>query len=73
MLKHAPRQQRNIEPKEVWERLDAAQQHRALHLLAQMALNFLTAHAVPPQTEESLCPKHAVTPRCEPITSLGPR
>jgi hypothetical protein len=73
MAKYAPRQQRHIEPSQVWERLDADHQHRALHLLAQMALNFLTAHAVTPQTEESLCSKHAVTPSYEPITSPVPR
>ncbi len=73
MAKYPPRQQRNIEPSQVWQRLDAEQQHRALHLLAQMALNFLTAHAVIPQTEESLCSKHALTPSCEPITSPVPR
>ena len=73
MLKHAPRQQRNIEPKEVWERLDAAQQHRALHLLAQMALNFLTARAITPPTEASRCLNTEVPQSSDPTTSRAPR
>jgi hypothetical protein len=42
-------------PSQVWERLEAEQQHRALQLLAQMALHFITADAQASHTEDSLC------------------
>ncbi len=69
MAKHVPLEPLHTEPSHVWAGLDMDHQRRALQLLAQMALNFLTAHAVPPQREESLCSNYAVTPRYEPTTS----
>ena len=46
MTKHVPLEPLHTEPSHVWAGLDADHQRRALQLLAQMALNFLTVHAV---------------------------
>lgn len=72
MAKHVPLEHPHTEPSHVWACLDTDHQRRALQLLAQMALNFLTAPAVTPQTEESLCSNLAVTPNYEPTTSRAP-
>jgi hypothetical protein len=73
MAKQVPLEPLHTEPGQVWAGLDTDHQHRALQLLAQMALNFLTAHAVSPQKEESLCSNSAVTPSSEPTTSRDRR
>jgi hypothetical protein len=69
MTKHVPLEPLHTEPSHVWAGLDTDHQRRALQLLAQMALNFLTVHAVPPPKEESLCSNYVVTPSYEPTTS----
>jgi hypothetical protein len=55
MTKSAPLQHPLTAPSHVWERLDAEQQHRALQLLAQMALHFIAAHGQTSHREDSLC------------------
>ena len=60
-------------PSQVWERLEAEQQHRALQLLAQMALHFLTADAQASHTEESLCSPSNDRQSYEPTISRAPR
>jgi hypothetical protein len=69
MAKHMSREPLHTEPSQVWAGLDTDHQHRALQLLAQMALNCLTGHAVPPLKEEPLCSNYVVTPSYEPTTS----
>jgi hypothetical protein len=69
MTKHVPLEPLHTEPSHVWAGLDTDHQRRALQLLAQMALNCLTVHAVPPPKEESLCSNYAATPSYEPTTS----
>ena len=73
MAKSTPLRQSHTEPSQVWEQLDANHQRRALQLLAQIALNFLTTHAVTPQTEDPLCLNNEVTRSYEPITSRAQR
>ena len=73
MTKPAPLRQSHTAPSQVWERLDAEHQHRALQLLAQMALHFITADAQASHTEDSLCSNSTVTLSYEPITSRAPR
>jgi hypothetical protein len=63
----------HTDPRQVWAELEADHQHRALQLLAQMALNFLTAHAIPPQKEDSVCLNSVLIPSCELTTSPGRR
>jgi len=55
MTKPPSRRPSSAAPSQVWERLEAEQQYRALQLLAQMALHFITADAQASHTEESLC------------------
>jgi hypothetical protein len=55
MTKSAPLRQPHTAPSQVWERLDTEQQHRALQLLAQMALHFITAQGQASHMEDSLC------------------
>ena len=55
MTKPTPLRQSHTEPSQVWERLDAEQQHRALQLLARMAFHFITAQGQASHTEDSLC------------------
>jgi hypothetical protein len=73
MAKPLARESFHTEPSQVWAGLDTDHQRRALQLLAQMALNFLTGHAVPPLKEESLCLNSTATPRYAPTTSPGRR
>ncbi len=63
----------NTEPSQVWQQLDAASQHRALQLLARIALNFLTAHAITPSTEVPQCLNHEVPQSYDSTTSRAPR
>ncbi|HEV8712624.1 MAG TPA: hypothetical protein VGX03_07345 [Candidatus Binatia bacterium] len=53
MTKSAPLRQPHTAPSQVWERLDTEQQHRALQLLAQMALHFITAQGQASHMEDS--------------------
>jgi hypothetical protein len=63
----------HTEPRQVWEQLDAKQQHRALQLLAQMALHFLTAQGAASHTEDFLC-SHSTDPQSYALTiSPAPR
>jgi hypothetical protein len=62
----------HTDPGQVWAALAADHQHRALQLLAQMALNFLTAHAAPLK-ENSICSHSVLIPRYAPTTSPGRR
>lgn len=71
MAQPLARQSLHTDPSRVWAGLDTDHQRRALQLLAQMALNFLTAHAVRPLKEESLCSNSVATLRYAPTTSRG--
>jgi hypothetical protein len=71
MAKPLARQSLHTDPSRVWAGLDTDHQRRALQLLAQMALHFLTGHPVPPRKEKSLCSNSAATPRYAPTTSVG--
>jgi hypothetical protein len=73
MAKHSSQAALHTEPSQVWAGLDTEHQRRALQLLAQMALNFLTVYAVPPPQEDSVCSNSATTPRYAPTTSPGRR
>jgi hypothetical protein len=73
MTKAIPLKQSDTEPSQVWKQLDADHQRRALQLLARLALNFLTAHAVNPQMEDLSCLNNEVTRSCGPTTSRAPR
>lgn len=73
MTKPTPLRHSHTEPSQVWERLDTEQQHRALQLLAQMALHFITAQAQASHTEDSLCSNSNVTLNYELTTSRAPR
>jgi hypothetical protein len=55
MAKPLARESLHTEPSQVWAGLDTDNQRRALQLLAQMALNFLTGQPLPPSKEESSC------------------
>jgi hypothetical protein len=59
----------HTDPRQVWAELETDHQRRALQLLAQMALNFLTAHATPAQQEDSVCSNSAIIPSYEPTIS----
>jgi len=73
MTKPSSLSQSPTEPRHVWERLDVEQQHRALQLLAQMALHFLTAQGEASHTEDSLC-SHSNDPQSYALTiSPAPR
>jgi hypothetical protein len=73
MAKPLARESLHTEPSQVWAGLETDHQRRALQLLAQMALNFLTGHAVPPLKEDPLCSTSASPQRCAPATSPGRR
>jgi hypothetical protein len=68
MAKPLARQSLHTDPSQVWAGLDTDRQRRVLQLLAQMALHFLTEHAVPPCKEEPLCSTSVTTPRYVPTT-----
>jgi hypothetical protein len=73
MTKPPSLRQSHTEPRQVWEQLDAKQQHPALQLLAQMALHFLTAQGEASHTEDSLC-SHRTNPQSyAPTISPAPR
>jgi hypothetical protein len=73
MSKAIPLRRRDTEPSQVWQQLDADSQQRALQLLARIALNFLTAHAITPATEVSRCLNTEVPQSYDPTTSRAPR
>jgi hypothetical protein len=73
MAKPLAREPLPTDPSQVWAGLDTDHQRRALQLLAQMALNFLTGQPLPPSQEESSCSNSAVPPRSAPTTSPGQR
>jgi hypothetical protein len=73
MAKPLARESLHTDPSQVWAGLDTDHQRRALQLLAQMALNFLTGHPVPPPKEESSCSNSAVPQRSAPTISPGRR
>jgi hypothetical protein len=56
-------------PHQVWAELATDSQHRAVQLLAQMALNFLTAQTLTAQKEDSVCSNSAITRNYAPTTS----
>ena len=68
MAKPLTRQSLHTDPSRVWAGLDTDHQRRALQLLAQMALHFLTEPAAPPLKEEPLCSNSLATPKYAPIT-----
>lgn len=72
MSKARSLRQSDTEPSQVWKQLDADSQHRALQLLARIALNFLTAHAITPPTEAPRCLHKEVPQSYDPITSRAP-
>jgi hypothetical protein len=49
-------------PSQVWAELAPDSQQRAVQLLAQMALNFLTAQLRTAQKEDPVCSNSAITP-----------
>jgi hypothetical protein len=67
MTKSAPLRQPHTAPSQVWERLEAEQQRRALQLLAQMALHFIAAHGQTSHREDSLC-SHSNDPQSYALT-----
>ena len=71
MATHHSQASRPTNPCQVWAGLDTDHQRRVLQLLAQMALNFLTAHAAPLFKEEPLCLNSAATQNYAPTTSPG--
>jgi hypothetical protein len=71
MVTHRSQASLRTDPGQVWADLETDHQRRALQLLAQMALNFLTAHATPSQKEDSVCSNSVLIPRYEPTTSPG--
>lgn len=73
MSKATPLRSGDTEPSQVWKQLDADSQHRALQLLARIALNFLTAHAIAPPTEAPRCLTKEVPQSYAPTTSHAPR
>jgi len=73
MTKSIPLQQADTEPSQIWKQLDADHQRRALQLLARIALNFLTAHAVSPPMEDLPCLNNEATRSYGPTTSRAPR
>jgi hypothetical protein len=74
MAKPIARESLHTDPSQVWAELDTDHQRRALQLLAQMALNCLTGHAVSLlQKEESLCSNSVATQSYAPTTSPGRR
>ena len=56
-------------PSQVWAELAPDAQHRAVQLLAQMALNFLTAQVITAQKEDTACSNSEITPRYVPTIS----
>ena len=73
MSKARPLRQSDTEPSQVWQQLDADSQHRALQLLARIALNFLTTYAITPPTEAPRCLNNEVPQSCDLTTSRAPR
>ncbi len=73
MGRHRLQVARHTDPRQVWADLETDHQRRALQLLAQMALNFLTARATPAQKEDSICLNSALIPSYELTTSPGRR
>jgi len=73
MGRHRSQASRHTDPRQVWAELETDHQRRALQLLAQMALNFLTAHAIPSQKEDSVCSNSVLIPSYELTTSPGRR
>ena len=57
-------------PSQVWAELAPDSQHRAVQLLAQMALNFLTAQIRTAQKEDAVCVNSEITPSYVPTISL---
>ena len=56
-------------PSQVWAELALESQHRAVQLLAQMALNFLTAQTLTAQKEDVVCSNSEITPSYAPTIS----
>jgi hypothetical protein len=73
MGRHSLQAARHTDPRQVWAELETDHQRRALQLLAQMALNFLTACATPSQKEDSICLNSVLIPSYELTTSPGRR
>jgi hypothetical protein len=63
----------HTDPRQVWAELETDHQRRALQLLAQLALNFLTASALPSQKEDSACSNSVLIRSYAPTTSRGRR
>ena len=73
MATHRSQTTLHTDPGQVWAALATDHQHRALQLLAQMALNFLLAHAAPLQKEKAICSNSVRSPSYVPTTSPGRR
>jgi hypothetical protein len=58
---------------QVWAELAPDSQQRAVHLLAQMALNFLTAQLRTAQKEDTICSNSEIIPNCAPTISADRR
>lgn len=73
MARHHLQAARPIDPGQVWAALETDHQRRALQLLAQMALNFLTTHPTPTQKEDSVGSNSVLIPSYAPTISPGRR
>lgn len=60
---------RSTTPPQVWAELALDAQDRAVQLLAQMALNFLTAQICTTQKEDTLCSNSEIIPSYAPTIS----
>lgn len=73
MTRPTPLGRSHTAPRQVWERLAAAHHYRALQLLAQMALHFITAQGEASHTEESRCSNCSITLSYELTIARAPR
>lgn len=69
MATHRVQVSQSTAPSQVWAELAPDSQHRAVQLLAQMALNFLTAETLTAQKEDTVCSNSEITSSYAPIIS----
>ena len=69
MATHRVQVSQSTAPSQVWAELAKDSQHRAVQLLAQMALNFLLAQALAAQKEEAVCSNSELTQSYAPTIS----
>ena len=72
MATHRVQVAQSTAPSQVWAELAPDSQQRAVQILAQMALNFLTAQTLTAQKEEAVCSNSAITPSYAPIIRGSP-